>query len=159
MFKPLTLNLRGLSMYYIILLVLGAVGVTWLLIYFFKDQSRDTHAAARRRVAATRELASPFPAVSVRCTGSSCEAAKALKGQRFLAKEAPGLPLRDCSSAHCTCKYAHHFDRRSGTFDRRLLAGASKDYLLFFGNDDPREGRGRRASDWAAAYQMNQPTH
>lgn len=98
----------------------------------------------------------PYPAVSIRCA-TGCDAAQELKGQRFLGNQAPSLPLADCDAQHCQCRYAHHVDRRTGNLDRRRLLGAKKDYMSFFGKEDQREGRGRRASDWAEAYRMNPP--
>lgn len=54
----------------------------------------------------------PFHAVSIRYGLDSCEAAVHMAGQRFLASEAPPLPLPDCDKAQCTCRYVHHADRR-----------------------------------------------
>lgn len=98
----------------------------------------------------------PYPAVSIRCA-NGCGAAQQLKGQRFLGSEAPPLPLADCDAPRCQCRYHHHVDRRTGNLDRRRLLGDKKEYVSFFGKEDPREGRGRRASDWAEAYRMNPP--
>jgi hypothetical protein len=35
-------------------------------------------------------------------------------GQRFLANEAPELPLPGCSAKKCECHFVHFRDRRSG---------------------------------------------
>jgi hypothetical protein len=93
-----------------------------------------------------------FPGVSVNAAPRSCLAAQLTDGARFHPDDAPALPLPGCTEKHCKCTYVHHSDRRSGTLDRRRLSGLKQDYLLFFGREDHREGRGRRASDWAAAY-------
>jgi hypothetical protein len=43
----------------------------------------------------------------------ACEAAQRLRGQRFLSRDAPRLPLPDCNhQAECQCKYQHLADRR-----------------------------------------------
>jgi len=43
----------------------------------------------------------------------ACEAAQRLRGQRFLSRDAPRLPLPDCSNqTDCQCKYQHLADRR-----------------------------------------------
>jgi hypothetical protein len=60
----------------------------------------------------------PFHAVSIETGPQACDAAKARAGYRFLSREAPRLPLRDCTCAQCTCRYLHHADRR--TFARRI---------------------------------------
>lgn len=54
----------------------------------------------------------PYHCVGVTATSSACVAARKLQGQRFLANEAPRLPLQGCSSLDCTCVYAHFDDRR-----------------------------------------------
>lgn len=61
---------------------------------------------------------SPFHAVSIKAEASACAAAKALVGKRYLSDAAPRLPLPECDSATCTCRFVHYADRRSGR-DRR----------------------------------------
>ena len=61
-----------------------------------------------------RKKTSPYHAVTIAPGPRACEAAKALRGKRFLSREAPDLPLRDCSCSSCTCRYEHHDDRRNG---------------------------------------------
>jgi hypothetical protein len=57
---------------------------------------------------------SPWHAVSIVSTAACCPAALGLMGTRFLSKEAPRVPLKNCSmSAECRCSYQHHGDRRS----------------------------------------------
>lgn len=52
-------------------------------------------------------------AVSVVPVGAACEAALQLRGRRFLTREAPRLPLADCTRQNeCECKYQHLPDRR-----------------------------------------------
>jgi len=53
--------------------------------------------------------------VSIKPTSSACDAAVSGKNRRWLAREAPQLPLPDCSRPDtCRCTYQHHEDRRSG---------------------------------------------
>jgi len=61
-----------------------------------------------------RKVSNRFHAVTVVAGPRACAAAKALAGQRFLSREAPSLPLKDCGSAQCECHYAHYDDRRKG---------------------------------------------
>ena len=61
---------------------------------------------------------SQFHAVSIKITGTACDAAKAMTGRRFLSAAAPKLPLPDCDVLECNCRFVHHKDRRSGK-DRR----------------------------------------
>jgi hypothetical protein len=44
--------------------------------------------------------------------------ANEIAGRRFLASEAPNLPLPGCNATECDCHFIHHNDRRTGK-DRR----------------------------------------
>lgn len=69
-------------------------------------------------------------------------AAKNAAGKRYLLREAPRLPLADCSMpANCSCKFRKHADRRDG--DRRLF-GTAESSRWFAGSE--RRKRGRRRS-------------
>lgn len=54
----------------------------------------------------------PFHCVVVEARGGGCEAARKLADMRFLASDAPHLPLPQCSEAVCNCVYHHFEDRR-----------------------------------------------
>jgi hypothetical protein len=68
-----------------------------------------------------------------------------MEGQRFLSREAPQLPLKDCASASCTCRYQHHEDRRRGPRRARDMGVAMDGWM----ETDQRveKGRGRRKID------------
>lgn len=83
-----------------------------------------------------------FGAVEIHTRLGCCDAARALEGQRFLAKEAPALPLPDCTSRQCACKFGKLSDRR--TEDRRLEHGAISSSLFMASNR--REQHERRTS-------------
>lgn len=58
--------------------------------------------------------AKPYLAVSVEPTRASCPAAIAIRDKRFLAAEAPTLPLPMCTwPLSCPCKLKTHDDRRA----------------------------------------------
>jgi hypothetical protein len=65
-----------------------------------------------RKPPRTSRSAHPYHAVSIRLGKNACAAAKALAEQRFLAKEAPRLPLAKCDAERCGCAFAHYEDRR-----------------------------------------------
>ena len=72
-----------------------------------KSPQRATiHASTRNPVT------NPWHAVSIEGAHPACKTASRLKGQRFLAREAPTLPLADCSPQHCRCRFRHQEDRR-----------------------------------------------
>jgi hypothetical protein len=68
-----------------------------------------------------------------------------LVGQRFLSREAPRLPLRDCDRPDCSCRYEHHEDRRRGPRRAREMGVAIDGYE----GEEQREKlrRGRRKGD------------
>jgi len=55
----------------------------------------------------------PWKAVAILADDSACEAARQLRGHRFLSRDAPRLPLPECTQqSQCQCKYRHLKDRR-----------------------------------------------
>jgi hypothetical protein len=87
---------------------------------------------------------SRWHAVSIVISTGACPAAIALGKRRFLSKEAPRLPLADCTSpATCKCSYRHHKDRR--TTPRRWSDQGGSDRLRSEG--ERRSKRGRREDD------------
>lgn len=57
-------------------------------------------------------LTNPYHAVSIQPGATCCGAARELRMQRFLSREAPPLPLAACTVSPCRCSYRHHDDRR-----------------------------------------------
>jgi hypothetical protein len=86
-----------------------------------------------------------FHAVTIAPGYKACGAAKALRNQRFLSREAPPLPLKDCGSPECECRYEHYDDRRLRGRRAREL-GVSIDG---YDGDEQRtkSKRGRRTTD------------
>ena len=82
-------------------------------------------------------------AVEIVPRAHACAAALACKGRRFLSTEAPWLPLEDCDSAQCRCKYRHHEDRRADSRreDKKVVAPTVAQ------QPNRRSSRGRRATD------------
>jgi len=62
--------------------------------------------------------------------------ATAQQGHRYLAGQAPQLPLPGCDARNCGCRYERHGDRRAKD-ERRIGIGQ-------FGNIDPRSNRKER---------------
>jgi hypothetical protein len=87
--------------------------------------------------------ATQWSAVSIVPAGGSCEAARALKGQRFLSAQAPRLPLKECtSSGSCPCVYRKYPDRRAGPRREEEKTGLRRP-----ADAERRRSRGRRSSD------------
>jgi hypothetical protein len=110
-------------------------------------QTRRTSARTAARAAPPRDASAKRPicthAVSVETGLTPCAAAIALSDRRFLSNEAPPLPLPDCDSDSCGCRYAHHDDRRSGD-DRRMPFFSLGSFGVQHAESDRRTRRDRR---------------
>jgi len=60
-----------------------------------------------------KKLKGKYAAVSIAHSANACAAVKEISGQRFLAKDAPLMPLKQCPRRNvCNCSYRYHSDRR-----------------------------------------------
>ena len=84
-------------------------------------------------------------AVSVVPGRYGCDAARAQLGRRYLAVEAPRLPLKGCSGQdECSCTYRHHQDRRGPLRRKEDISGLRRRDP---GGTDRRVGHCRRLND------------
>ena len=89
---------------------------------------------------------SPWHAVSIATTPSSCHTARELRTVRFLSAEAPRLPLPTCRAGSlCPCAYKHHDDRRGKPRRAEELTGFRRPIS---GSPERRQARGRRSTDF-----------
>jgi hypothetical protein len=100
------------------ILILGLLIAVWWMVRKRRENLADASAAQPR----PKTTKTQFHAVSIRYTGRACDAAQNMSGRRFLATAAPKLPLPECDVLECTCRFAHHDDRRSHK-DRRSPFG------------------------------------
>ena len=142
------------------LVLMAVLLAVWLLYRRGQASNKDTGAttrtetlktlgdtgkqAARSKVA---HKATEYHAVSIRVPGAACDAAKALKGQRFLSSEAPLLPLADCDAAECSCTFAHHADRRAGDDRRGLYGGVAGSSTGSHPVEQRKSGERRKSDD------------
>ena len=98
----------------LLLLVVGLL-IAW---YFYRQGLDKPEERKDRRVSPALKNSSKYHAVSIKPGAYACSAANDLAGERFLASEAPSLPLPGCDATECDCHFNHHKDRRSGK-DRR----------------------------------------
>lgn len=94
---------------------------------------------------APRKAPSSFHAVTVAPGPRACKEARALQGKRFLSREAPSLPLRNCGSPQCECRYEHYDDRRKGHRRAHDLGVSIDGYDGLEHRQKPK--RGRRSAD------------
>ena len=97
----------------LLLLVLGLL-VAWLIY----RQGLDRPSTRPDRRIATSRNQTDYHAVSIKPGAYACSEANEIAGERFLAEEAPEIPLPGCTSSNCECHFVHHNDRRTGR-DRR----------------------------------------
>jgi hypothetical protein len=109
---------------------------------FLRDEPT---AAAGPAKPVAKKMTQTFHAVSIQAGRNCCRAARELQGHRFLSREAPSLPLKDCSSDNCMCHYQHHDDRRRGPRRARDMGVAMDGWLEV--DQRVQKGRGRRKSD------------
>ena len=129
------------------LIFLTAIGY-----WFLQSRSNKRPQAARTKIRQENNRSNRYHAVTVIPGDCSCSAVAALDGQRFLTSEnVPNLPVLDCSSANCTCRYVHHEDRRGAHGNRRVGYSMQTElYGLDSQITDRRGKRGRRATDAVA---------
>ncbi len=106
---------------------------------------RSTPEPAPKAIVAAKKAANAHHAVSIVPGPACCGAARRLQGTRFLSREAPVLPLKECTRGDCVCHYAHHDDRRRAPRRARDLGVAMDGWV----EEDRRGGekRGRRKTD------------
>jgi len=98
----------------------------------------------RDKPAAVKARPSPFQAISIYRGAASCEMARKFAEHRFLAREAPTLPLPDCSMPQsCQCRYLRFKDRRSQTRRADDFRAATRISAKF----ERRARQGRRSTD------------
>lgn len=88
-------------------------------------------------------FARPFQAIAIYRGAVACDLAKRFSEYRFLAREAPALPLEGCTMKEsCQCRYLKFNDRRS--YQRR-----QQDFTatVKYRGKERRQTGGRRATD------------
>lgn len=114
--------------------------VTALAVFFSWQRKRP--ATARKEH--TEGVVPPYHGVSVIAEKVGCAGARAIRERRYLAREAPRLPLPDCDAATCHCRYSHFDDRRAG--ERRKRRAMPREFDADAGRPENRNKRDRRSS-------------
>jgi hypothetical protein len=113
---------------------------------------KPTSARSVKKVAAATAGSAPGPgdyrSSSIDYGSGACEAVRALDGKRLLVGEVARLPLADCTSPNCSCKFVHHDDRRESHEDKRAISGLSTELYAASGKPERRKRKGRRKSDF-----------
>jgi len=128
-----------------IFLVLLFVGVAAFLMFRQAPQKKPN---TKVRPASTPPP-SRYSSVSIMLPRNCCSSAQSLAGARFLAQEAPQLPLADCTITPCKCGFIRHKDRREEDEDRRAIHGLRAELHALHTGEERRKRRGRRSYDLA----------
>ncbi len=100
--------------------------------------------SARKEPSAATAALRPFQAISIYRGLICCDVARKFSEHRFLARDAPPLPLVGCSMPKtCQCKYIKHKDRRT---EARRMMDFGLAARLFDGRERRKHG-GRRSQD------------
>ena len=111
-------------------------------------RQRRVQSTAARGSAAVASL-NPYLSASIRQGSCACPAVKELGNQRYLSREVPQVPLPECTSARCDCRYQRHEDRRTSG-DRRSPFGLQADLYHLDEHEERRQRHvGRRRTDSA----------
>ena len=94
--------------------------LVWLFVRHRSKTEEEQEPASPRGTTAN----TAYHAVSIKFDSNACAAAKEMEGRRFLSSAAPRLPLPECNSLDCRCRFLHHKDRRTNK-DRRSPFAAS----------------------------------
>jgi len=109
--------------------------------FWWKHTQRLVSAASR----AERPRPTPlYRGVSIKPQQDSCAGARQIAGKRFLACAAPLLPIDNCDSSACRCRYARFDDRRQD--QRRGWNAIQQGFAAGPTADDRRNGSDRRGS-------------
>jgi hypothetical protein len=129
-------------MTWFILLLIIAVGG---FLGYRQLQARSEEHIPHRPPKQKAQAAIVFRAVELQPCTHPCEVAIAIAGKRFLAGEAPVLPLPGCRRSHCRCSYKKFDDRRASQRRDTSLYNVAAAKVREEGNR--RVNIGRRATD------------
>ena len=93
--------------------------IVWLYVRYRGQTQKPQEPASLKETGRTA-----YHAVSIKFDTHACDAAKEMDGRRFLSNAAPRLPLPNCDSLDCRCRFAHHKDRRARKDRRSPFAAA-----------------------------------
>ncbi len=116
------------------------------LLYFIRNKA-DRRTSHKHPKTKPVNKHNPSHCVETHHHNKCCKAVKTLHGKRFLAADAPSLPVKGCNQEHCHCDYVHHEDRRVEV--RRSDVGIQHDMYGQNGEVEHREKEhhGRRKTD------------
>lgn len=127
-----------------------AAAIGWLLLMRFKTTVEattevPTAQAIERLPNNVTDLR--FRSVGIDTGVNCCKSAEKVAGRRFLIKQAPGIPLQDCDSEQCECKFIHFADRRDNDPERRGEGRFRAEVFAATQEEDRRLAKDRRTNN------------
>ena len=113
-----------------------------------KSVARATPSQRRVPASAAKSAAAPrlntYQAVGIVPCSKACKPAREARDTKFLARQAPRLPLQACEHPEsCTCRFEKYVDRRAGSQRAPYQDTRSVSYAA----QEKRKVKGRRADD------------
>jgi len=133
------------------ILLIGGAAFVIVMAWKLLKSTPDKPAKRSGRKARQAQDHNPYQSMSLMLPIAHCDAISSLADRRFLKREAPSLPLKDCDKATCKCGFIKHADRREEDDDRRALYGLRAEMHAIHTGNERRKRRGRRAGDFAMA--------
>jgi hypothetical protein len=138
---------------FLALILVGVAAATVVLQSNKQKLQKGKNTGTKKRNSSQKSASNPidrYRATAIICGENSCEAVKAVSGKRFLDadKDIPKIPLPNCDTPKCCCKYEHYSDRRDTSEIRRGPPGLQSQLHPHIENVERRLKRGRRTSDW-----------
>ena len=138
---------------FLALILVGVAAAAMVLRSNKQAPKKAINTGAKKRTSAQKSSSkpiNPYRATAIICGDNSCEAVKVISGKIFLDadKDIPQIPLPNCDTPKCSCKYEHYLDRRDTDEIRRAPPGLRSQLHPHIENVERRLKRGRRTSDW-----------
>jgi hypothetical protein len=144
----------GTSIIVFLALILVGVAAAALVLRSNKQRpKKDVNTGAKKQNSSQKFASNSinrYRATAIICNENACEAVKVISGKRFFDadKDIPQIPLPNCDTPKCSCKYERYLDRRVTDEIRRAPPGLKSQLHPHIENVERRLKRGRRTSDW-----------
>lgn len=120
-------------------------GLIFCLVYYWYAVHKSERRLKQLLESSEVALARPsYRCVKIEAGSNACQHVQVLLEKPILVDNAPRLPLPDCNTAQCSCKFLRYDDRRSGE-DRRTSSAEAAANAKIYADKRVRRDR-RRAS-------------
>lgn len=107
---------------WVVIALISLIGIVVAMQRLLGRSQTPNGSPSNARGARNSSRVKAYPAVGIRYNLLACRAVQKYYDQRFLARDAPTLPVPGCTVRPCPCRYVHYSDRRAGE-ERRAQYG------------------------------------